>query len=154
MQVRFKKTHENAVMPKFGTQYSAGADLVAVSMVITEKYIQYHTGIAVEIPTGYVGLLFPRSSVSNYNMAMANCVGVIDSDYRGEIMLRYRQTKKNCIMKIEDDGTQTGIFADIYKEGDRVGQLVIVPYLQTEYVEVDSLDETVRGDGGYGSTGK
>lgn len=154
MQIRFKKLVSEATPPKFGTDFSAGADLVAVSMTKTEKYIQYHTGIAVEIPVGCVGLLFPRSSVSNYDMSMANCVGVIDSDYRGEIMVRYRQTKKDCIMKIEDDGTETGLFADVYKVGDRIGQLVIVPYVHAEYVLADELNDTVRGDGGYGSTGK
>ena len=98
----------------------------------------YLTGIALEIPPGYVGLLFPRSSVSKTCLSLANSVGVVDSGYRGEIMLKYR------------DAGEANSF---YKTGDRVGQLIVLPYPQIELIEVEELSSTERGDGGFGSTG-
>ena len=98
----------------------------------------YLTGIALEIPAGFVGLLLPRSSVSKTSMALANSVGVIDSGYRGEIMLKYRQV---------------GDKNPIYRAGDRVGQLMIIPYPKVEFIEADELSTTDRGSGGFGSTG-
>lgn len=140
MRVRFKKLHPDAVMPIYGTDYSAGADLTAVSDgIIGAGYIEYKTGLAVEIPEGYVGLLFPRSSVSKTNLVMANSVGVIDADYRGEISVRFK------LQRTMGDG---------YKKGDRVCQMIIVPFPKIEYEEADELSDTVRGSGGYGSTGK
>lgn len=143
MIVNFKKLHADAVTPSYAHDGDAGIDLTAVSF--TQEYdrsgklvIVYHTGIAVEIPEGYVGLLFMRSSVSKYSVSMTNAVGVIDCIYRGEIMVK---------MKLTTDAVPT-----IYQPGEKIAQLVIVPYLKAELNEVEELAETERGEGGFGST--
>ena len=143
MKVNFKKLHADAVTPIYAHDGDAGIDLTAVSF--TQEYdrsgklvIVYHTGIAVEIPEGYVGLLFMRSSVSKYSVSMTNAVGVIDSGYRGELMVK---------MKLTTDAVPT-----IYQPGEKIAQLVIVPYLKAELNEVEELAETERGEGGFGST--
>ncbi len=137
--VKFKKLTENAVIPTKGTIDSAGFDLTATSrMFIGGKWV-YGTGIAMEIPKGYVGLAFPRSSVSNKNMGLVNSVGVIDSDYRGEIKAKFRPDADYPVL---------------YEVGDRIAQIVIIPYPEIEFEEVDELSDTDRGTGGYGSTGK
>ena len=139
MQIKFKKLCRKAVAPKQGTPGSAGFDLTATDIRkdCGQDFLhRYFTGIAVEIPPGYVGLIFPRSSIFRTGMLLTNCVGVIDSDYRGEIQ---------------------AVFAGIkpaYNVGDRICQLVVVPIPQVEYVEVTELSGTGRGTGGYGSTGK
>ena len=138
MKINFKKLDEKAFVPRQMTEGAAGMDLTATSMDFTEKYIEYGTGLAAAIPEGYVGLLFPRSSISKMEMSMANSVGVIDSDYRGEIKVRLRY--KQPIPRF------------LYSVGERVAQLVIVPYVQVEPQVVDILPETARGDGGFGST--
>lgn len=140
MIVNFKKLEEGAQKPKFGKPGDAGADLVATSVDSStrEGQIVYGTGLAVEIPEGMVGLVFPRSSIRNYDLVLSNGVGVIDSGYRGEIMATFNL--KNP-------------WADIYKVGDRIAQLVIVPVPVIQYREVDELSETERGEGGHGSTG-
>ena len=140
MKVLFKKLHPEAVKPKFGKPGDAGADLVATVAWATESQIVYGTGLAVEIPEGMVGLVFPRSSVRNYALSMANSVGVIDSGYRGEIMVTFNiKTSHNT--------------RELYKIGDRIAQLVIVPVPLIQYVETKELSETSRGEGGHGSTG-
>lgn len=143
MKVNFKKLHADAVTPSYAHDGDAGMDLTAVSF--TQEYdrsgklvIVYHTGIAVEIPEGYVGLLFMRSSVSKYSVSMTNAVGVIDSGYRGELMVK---------MKLTTDAVPT-----IYQPGEKIAQLVIVPYLKAELNEIEELVETERGEGGFGST--
>jgi dUTP pyrophosphatase len=118
----------------------AGMDLTAVDYAFNNKNIvTYQTGIAIEIPKGYVGLIFPRSSVSNYDLAMTNCVGVIDSGYRGELMVKFRLTT-------------TSYESTIYKKGDRIAQLVIIPYPKIEFNVVDELTSSNRMEGGFGST--
>lgn len=102
-----------------------------------------HTGISVEIPKGYVGLLFPRSSVSAKPLSLANSVGVLDQDYRGEIIFKFRFTGNSNIQWEKN----------AYKVGERIGQLLVLPSPQVELEEVDELEETKRGKGGYGSTG-
>jgi dUTP pyrophosphatase len=135
--VQIKKLHEDAITPTIMTPGSAGADLTAVSKRIDDSgYIEYGTGLAIAVPAGHVGLLFPRSSISKTSMRLCNSVGVIDSDYRGEVKLRFRW-----------EGS-----SKLYQVGDRVGQLVIVSVPKVWYTEVDELDETVRGAGGFGST--
>jgi dUTP pyrophosphatase len=141
MKIHFKKLDSKAQKPKFGKPGDAGADLVATSVDFSRdnnNQIVYGTGIAVEIPEGMVGLVFPRSSVRNYDLVMSNSVGVIDSGYRGEIMVTFNL--KNP-------------WADIYKVGDRIAQLVIMPVPLIQYKEVDELSETQRGTDGHGSTG-
>jgi len=137
MKVRIKRLHPDAVIPKYAKAGDAGMDLTAVEMSKEWNVVTYKTGLAVEIPEGHVGLLFPRSSVYKTSMILSNCVGVIDSGYRGEIMLKFRSTESN----------------KAYEVGDRVGQLIILPYPQVEFEEVENLSSTERGSGGYGSTG-
>jgi len=138
MKVKIKKLHPDAVIPSYAKAGDAGMDLTAVSAVNDNgRHITYHTGLAVEIPKGYVGLLFPRSSVYKTDMALSNCVGVIDSGYRGELMMKFAFNDNS----------------KLYEVGERVGQLIIMPYPQVEFEEVQELSSTDRGEGGYGSTG-
>lgn len=143
MFLRYKKLSSRASDPIRGTDQSAGLDLVAITKEIKTnngtKTITYGTGLAFEIPEGYAGLLFPRSSVSKTNLSLANSVGVIDSDYRGEI---------KAVFNVDNE------VLDDYEIGDRVCQLVIMPVLMCELVNTDDLSDTVRGTGGFGSTGK
>ena len=143
MQVRFQKRHPDATMPTQGTPGSAGYDMTAVSMERKNDLIVYDTGIAIEIPAGYVGLVFQRSSVYKTGLMLCNAVGVIDSDYRGSISFVYR----NLLGVGGRDCAHYGI-------GDRIGQIVFMPVPKVELVESDVLTETARGAGGYGSTGK
>tara|TARA_A100001201_G_scaffold143736_1_gene147057 strand:+ start:999 stop:1427 length:429 start_codon:yes stop_codon:yes gene_type:complete len=141
MKIKILKLNENAVIPKYAKPGDAGMDLTAISVDFSNlNYLTYHTGLAIEIPEGYVGLLFPRSSVYKTGQQLTNSVGVIDSGYRGEIMLKYTR-----------DINETERTA--YGPGDRVGQLIIMPYPQIQFEQVDKLSNTERGDGGYGSTG-
>lgn len=142
MNVRIKKLVENATIPKYAHDTDAGLDLVATSVSVVDNpdfgYFEYGTGLSIEIPKGHVGLIFPRSSVSNTGMLLANSVGVIDSGYLGEIKLRFKYIK----------GTKT------YDVGEKIGQLVIIPYPSVEFEEVDDLGQSERGSGGFGSTDK
>lgn len=146
MEVKIKKLNESAVIPKYSKVGDAGMDLVATSKE-TDKYgnIVYGTGLAFEIPKGYVGLLFPRSSISKYDMNLTNSTGVLDSGYRGEVFFKFKCPSRFTNF---DDTCST------YNVGDRIGQIIILPYPQIEFKEVDKLSETDRGEGGFGSTGK
>ena len=132
------------MIPTYGSEYSAGADLYACmeSPVVIEpgKAELIHTGIAMEIPEGYCGLVFARSSLSvKQGLAPSNKVGVIDADYRGEIMVSlYNHSGE----------------ARIVNPGDRIAQIVISPFITAVWQETDKLNETARGSGGFGSTGK
>ena len=141
MEVAIKKLHKDAVIPEYAKAGDAGLDLTAVSVETTDDYYEYGTGLAMEIPRGYVGLIFPRSSISKKDLSLANSVAVIDSGYRGEIKLRFNALKPDWPMKI-------------YEAGDRVGQLVVVPYPQVQLAEVEELSESDRGEGGFGSSGQ
>ena len=138
MKVKIKKLHEDAVIPKYAKDGDAGLDLTAVDVVAESGTITYKTGLAVEIPRWHVGLLFPRSSVYKTGQRLTNCVGVIDSGYRGEIMMKFTLSP----YQIE------------YDIGDRIGQMIIIPYPMIEFEEVEELIESDRGKGGYGSTGR
>lgn len=141
LKVKFKKLVDTAVVPEYSKPGDAGLDLTAIDLYKNHdyKFVEYGTGLAVQIPEGYVGLIFPRSSISKTSQMLANSVGVIDSGYTGEIKLR---------MRYEDEREDME-----YGYGDRVGQLVIIPYPKIELEEVKELSETVRGSGGFGSTG-
>jgi dUTP pyrophosphatase len=141
MKVKFKKLIPAAVEPSYSRPGDAGMDLTAIEMEHNREhqFVEYNTYIAVEIPEGHVGLVFPRSSVSKTPLFLANSVGVIDSNYRGPIKLRFKM-----------DGTN---ITNVYHTGDRVGQLVIIPIPHIELHEVGDLSETNRGDGGFGSSG-
>lgn len=158
MKVKIKKLREDAVIPSYAKEGDAGLDLTAVDIYTETKqeieefefdgkmHRRVHetnvlvakTGLAIEIPFGYVGLLFPRSSISNKELSLKNSVGVIDPGYRGEVTLKFREF---------DNKKMT------YNVGDRVGQLIIFPFPKIELVVTDSLSETERGTGGYGSSG-
>jgi len=137
MKIKMKKLHPDAIIPRYAKPGDAGMDLTAVWMNQEMDLITYGTGLAAEIPEGHVGLLFPRSSIYKTKMALTNCVGVVDSGYRGEIMMKFKMTDNRTM----------------YNVGDRIGQLVIMPYPEIEFEEVAELSETTRGSGGYGSTG-
>ena len=144
MKIKTVKLTEKAIIPKYGTEFAAGADLCACTetdiAIEPGKTVLVHTGLAIEIPVGYAGMVFARSGLaSKRGLAPANKVGVIDADYRGEIMVAlYNQSSKTQIVM----------------HGDRIPQLVILPFLAAEFVETDTLSETQRGAGGFGSTGK
>lgn len=144
MKVRIKKLNENAIAPTYGTEYSAGADLylLADEPIAIEPHttVLLHTGISVEIPEGYCGLIFARSGLaSKRGLAPANKVGVIDADYRGEVMVALHN-HSDAVATVEPK--------------ERVAQFAIVPFLKAEFELVEELTDTVRGEGGFGSTGK
>ena len=143
MKVNFKKLDPMAKAPTYGSTYAAGADLYAVTegdVVIAPGETRFiRTGIAMEIPEGMVGLIYARSGLAcKKGLAPANKVGVIDSDYRGEIMVA-----------LHNHGTQE----QTVSTGERIAQMVIAPFFTADYTEVQELSDTVRGEGGFGSTG-
>jgi dUTP pyrophosphatase len=145
LKVGFKKLHQHTKEPEYANKGDAGVDLTAVSMEVSGDIITYNTGLAVEIPEGYVGLLFPRSSISKKDLSLTNSVGVIDSTYRGEVKVKFLVRKDVGSSFINPDR--------IYDIGDRIAQLVIIPYPTISFEEKDTLSETKRGEGGFGSTG-
>ena len=169
MKVKIKKLNENAVIPQYAKPGDAGMDVVATSINVTDKYIEYGTGLAFEVPEGYVMLIFPRSSVSKYDLSLANAVGVLDSSYRGELKLRFKRNYRIENLPSEETNgkfTTTSILwgedtknyrinaCDWYNIGDRIGQIMILPYPIIEFEETDELSDTERGTGGFGSTSK
>ena len=142
-KVAVKKLDEKAVLPTYGSPYSAGADLYALvdgeTVIMPHETKLIRTGLAMEIPEGYAGLIYARSGLaSKRGLAPANKVGVVDADYRGEVMVALHN-HSNKEQKIE--------------AGERIAQLVIAPFLKAEFDEADELSDTVRGAGGFGSTG-
>lgn len=161
MILKAKILREGAKEPLIATKGAAGADLYAVSRTIDYKtgLVKYKTGLAVEVPKGYVGLLFSRSSICKKGLIQSNCVGVIDSDYRGDVSVVYRMTGWKGITRYVASKLFWFLFKgskdEFYEVGERVGQLVIVPIAQVSKIRlVDKLSVTERGTGGYGSTGK
>jgi dUTP pyrophosphatase len=163
MQVNIKKLNKKAVMPTKAHPTDAGFDMVAVTKVATDKYIEFGTGLAIEIPVGYVGFVFANSRVSKYDLDLANAVAVIDSGYTGEIRLRYKHTiqpqtafkaVKTKYFDLTKDIEPVPILftPKEFNVGDVVGQLIILPIPSIEFNEVTELTETERGDGGFGST--
>lgn len=142
-KVNIKKLDENAKVPTYGSEFAAGADLYACmdeAIDIAPNTTEFiHTGLAFQIPEGYVGLVYARSGLGcKKGLAPANKVGVIDSDYRGEVMVALR-----------NHSTETRTI----EPGDKVAQMVLTPYLKADYQIADELDDTIRGEGGFGSTG-
>lgn len=151
MKVRFKRLEENAVLPAYANDgEDVGLDMVAVRKEYDEDgNVVYGTGVAVEIPKGYGGFLFPRSSNSKKELLLSNSVGVVDPGYRGEVIFKFKKTFEPSIL--------TGMWHSIDKEyevGDKVGQMVILPYPHIEPEWAEELSSSVRGEGGFGSTGK
>lgn len=146
MKVNYKKLDDNAVTPGYGSEYAAGLDLSALvkngakaQIIPAGGTVKIGTGIAMEIPRGYFGAIFARSGMAtNKGLRPANCVGVIDSDYRGEI-----------IVALHNDTNKY----ETVRNGDRIAQLIIMPYLPVAPEEVDDLSDTDRGENGFGSTG-
>lgn len=145
IELKVKKLNEEAVIPKYAKEGDACFDLTAISVRRTNIFIEFGTGLAMEIPEGYVGLIFPRSSITKKDIMLKNSVGVIDSGYRGEIKFRFIKSKHT------DDGS---VFYQSYKEGDRVGQMMIIERPFVNIKVVDELNTSERGKGGYGSTGE
>ncbi len=144
MLVKIKKISENAIIPTYGTEFSAGADIYALLEndieIKPNETVMIKTGLQMEIPEGYAGFIYPRSGISvKRGLAPANKVGVIDSDYRGEVMVALHN-HSTIAQKVE--------------KGERIAQLIIAPYVHAIFEEADELDDTVRGEGGFGSTGK
>jgi dUTP pyrophosphatase len=143
MKVRIKKLNENAVIPSYAKDGDAGMDLVATSIISnTSTQITYGIGLALEIPKGFVGLIFPRSSVRKTRLMLSNCVGVVDSGYRGELQATFNKINNDSVS--END----------YTVGDRIAQIMIIPHPDVQFEEADELSDTERGEGGFGSTGK
>ena len=141
MKVRIKKLSENAVIPTYAKDGDAGMDLVATRIISNTTFdVSYGTDLAMEIPNGFVGLAFPRSSIRKYELILSNSVGVIDSGYRGELQATFKK--------------ENGLDSLAYKVGDRIAQIMIIPHPPIEFKEVNDLSDTERGDGGFGSTGK
>lgn len=142
IKVNIKKLDKDAILPAYGSEYAAGADLYSVSETFDidpGQTVLVHTGIAIELPQGFVGLVYARSGLaSKKGLAPANKVGVIDCDYRGEIMVALHNHSAET-RRVE--------------KGERIAQLVIAPYYTANFTEVNELSDTVRGEGGFGSTG-
>ena len=138
MRIKIKRLHPDAVLPKYAKQGDAGMDLTAVKReYIDSNHYKYCFGLAIEIPEGFVGFIFPRSSCYKQSQILSNCVGVVDSGYRGEV-----------------SAVMIGTTDNSYHVGDRVAQLIVMPIPYVQFDEVDELSETERGSGGYGSTGR
>ena len=148
LDVKIMKLVEEAVIPQYSLEGDAGLDLTATFRSYDEfGNVVYHTGIAIEIPKGYVGLLFQRSSVSKKQQFLTNAVGVIDSNYRGEIMLKFKPT-------VQAHNKVESLFNEMYEIGEKIGQLIILPYPSVNFILSDNLSDTVRGSNGFGSTDK
>lgn len=142
MKVAVKKLSSDAVLPSLGSAYAAGADLYSIEELTLApgETKLVHTGLAMEIPVGYGGFIFARSGLATKKgLAPANKVGVVDADYRGEIMVA-----------LHNHGTQP----QTVEKGERVAQMVLMPFLAAEYFEAEELSDTARGDGGFGSSGR
>lgn len=173
LKIRFKKLTETATIPTRAHDTDAGFDLTTVSQCTDlDGNMVYGTGISVEIPKGYVGLVFPRSSISKKQLSLSNSVGVIDAGYRGEIMAKFRNEVKlvtfqkllsriKCLLNPAKAMSEKGVFVTnnidcnvIYHTGDRIAQLIIMRLPSVEFEEVEELSESDRGEEGYGSTGE
>lgn len=137
IEIKVKKIHPDAVLPSYANLDDAAMDVMAVSREITERYVEYKTGLSLEVPQGHVCLIFPRSSVTKKDLILKNCVGILDSGYRGELILRFQKFGE-----------------DIYEVGERVGQIMVIPRPLMTIKEVENLSDSARGEGGFGSTGK
>lgn len=136
MKIKIKKLHTDAIIPKYAHEGDAGMDVYSVGFQVKDKYVEYETGLSFELPENYVMLVFPRSSITDKDLIMKNCVGVLDSGFRGELKLRFKKDGEN-----------------IYSNGEKIAQIIILPYPSIEFQEVDELSESSRGKGGFGSTG-
>ena len=153
MRVKFKKLHPNAILPKYSKPGDAGMDLTATTFTLNKQfsYAEYGTGLAVEIPPGHVGLVFPRSSIAKTNQTLANSVGVIDENFRGEIRLMFFPNAEGIAEILVNPEVKIML---TYQVGDRIAQLIIMPFPHITPEWADELSETVRGADAFGSSGK
>lgn len=141
MKIKIKKLHPDAVIPTYTHIGDAGMDLTACAILSNTTFqVTYDTGIALEIPDGHVGLVFPRSSIRDSDLYLSNSVAVLDAKFRGNIQVTFNKT--------------AGLDSIKYKVGERIAQLIILPFPQIEFEEVTELSETIRGTGGFGSSGR
>lgn len=165
MKVKIKKSHPSVNTPSYAKNGDAGIDLKSISRTLVTSeveadYIEYGTGLFFEIPKGYVGLIFPRSSNSKKDLTLCNSVGIIDSGYRGEIKLRYKiDATYNNVIEVRDNYVicelnNLKFKQSIYDIGEKIGQIIIIPYPQIEFEKVEELSDTERGDSGFGSSGR
>ncbi|MFA5047638.1 MAG: dUTP diphosphatase [Patescibacteria group bacterium] len=136
MKIKVKKLIPEAVLPKYAKIGDAGMDIYATSKNETEKFVEYGTGLSFELPSGFMMLVYPRSSVSNMDLNMANSVGVLDAGYRGELKIRFRKNGPTD-----------------YNVGDRIAQIIIMPFPEIDFEETEDLSTSERGANGFGSTG-
>lgn len=141
LSIKIKKLIKEAEFPKRSKSSDVGYDLLATSFNSHQQYDEYGTGLAISIPIGYMGLLFPRSSITKKDQILGNSVGVLDPGYHGEISFRFKSTNPSA-------------FGTKYNVGDRIGQLIVLPTLEIEWQEVDNLGESERGESGWGSSGQ
>jgi dUTP pyrophosphatase len=146
LTVNIKRLNDRAEIPEYSRIGDAGLDLVATSVESNVLYTEYGTGLAIALPEGYAGYVFPRSSISKYDLSLCNAVGVIDSNYRGEIKLRFKET-----IALRD---APDYMVNRYNVGDKVAQLIIMPIPKVQFNEVEELDQTNRNEQGFGSSGK
>lgn len=175
LRVKIKKLGDSSVIPTYAHETDAGMDLYCTKAETDGLgNLVCHTGVAIQIPRGYVGLLFPRSSVAHTCLFLHNAVGILDSGYTGEITFKFAPVYSTSLphrfwerikyllsLRVHKDNspfaintTHHFVAGHVYEVGDRIGQLIIMPYPKVQMVEVDELSETDRGTGGYGSTGK
>ena len=152
VDIKVKKLNKDAVIPSYINTGDGAVDLYATSKEPNEEYgfIEYGTGLSLEIPNGYVGLIFPRSSISKTALILSNSVGVIDSGYRGEVKVRFWLNTEAASYVINGEQPTLGY----YNIGDRVAQLMVLPCPEMNFIKEESLSESDRGQGGFGSTGK
>jgi len=161
MEIRYKKLSELAQTPYKKYEVDAGFDLYTTRRKTTDKYIEYGTDIAFEIPEGYVGLLFPRSSITKMDFILKNSVGVIDASYRGEIVFRFSNNFSELAENYTHEGqyiidfkTQLLRKPDQFEVGERCGQIVFLEIPKITLLETNGLSETIRGSNGFGHTGR
>ena len=167
MKIKYKKLAPEAKEPFRLYNMDAGFDMFATSMIETDNFIEYKTGIAFQIPEGMVGMVFPRSSITKYDMMLKNSVGIIDSSFRGEIVFRFVKVINELYSNIDNANTHGIYYEDgkainiallnrhmkLYDIDDRIGQIIFMPLPEVTLVESDELSNTERGEGGFGSTG-
>lgn len=143
--LRVKKLVPEAVLPTRANPDDAGYDVVAIyDPEVTDTYVQYRTGLAIEVPKGYHTEIFPRSSISKYDLVLANSIGLIDNGYRGELIFRFKIVPR----------ANGSILSKVYEKGDKIGQIVVRRTIDLPILEVENLSDTVRGEGGFGSSDK
>ncbi len=147
MKIKIKKLHPNATINSYAKDGDAGIDFTCTEINNTKDFLEYKTGVSIELPRGYVGLLFPRSSNTKKNLILGNSVGVLDSGFRGEICFRYKNVKHS-------ENHNDYWDENVYNIGDKIGQILILPYPEIEFIKVNELEDSQRGDSGWGSTNK